>query len=62
MTTLQTGLPGIGTQQAQIDMLGEFSGKDGKKQKLIDLDKYKSNQEAKKEAERLKALGQGGLI
>ncbi len=47
MSSIQTGLPGIGKPEAQIDMLGEFSGKDGKKQTLIDLEAYKRTQAGK---------------
>ncbi len=58
MTSLQTGLPGIGKSETQIDMLGEFTGKDGKKEKLIDIEAYWRNYKAGKPLEGQQRLGE----
>ena len=43
----QTSMPQIGKPEAQAEMLSEFSGKDGRKDTLIDLEQYRMNQDNK---------------
>jgi hypothetical protein len=45
--TVQTGLPGIGKESAQAEMLGEFSGKTGAKPGLFDVEALKKAEAAK---------------
>lgn len=44
--TVQLGFDGLHDAQ-QMDMLGEFQGKDGRKEKLIDVDALKAKEKAK---------------
>ena len=60
-TSVQTGLPGMGKEAAQAEMLAEVSGKEAGKVPLADVEKLKQQEAAKAEAERLKALGQTRL-
>lgn len=54
---VQTGLPDMGKETAQAEMLGEFQGK-GRKPGLVDAEAIKAQQAAKAKTERLRALGQ----
>lgn len=45
--TVQTGLAGFGKESAQVEMFGEFSGKEGKRDTLIDVVKEKAKEAAK---------------
>ncbi len=58
--SVQTGLPGMGKETAQVQMFGEAAG-GGVKQPLIDAEKIKTQQAVATEVERLKALGQKEL-